>query len=92
MSPSGPVKFQVSNSHVWVVATILDTPTIKQYTTNCQLEAPHLWSTDSGGIFEYTIFHFLHLKAYFREFSGGPVVKTVSFHYWGHRFDPWLGH
>ena len=26
-----------------------------------------------------------------RGFPGGPVVKTLCFHCWGHRFDPWLG-
>ena len=26
------------------------------------------------------------------DLSGGPIVKTLRFHYRGHRFDPWLGH
>ena len=26
-----------------------------------------------------------------RDFSGGPVVKTLRFHCRGHRFDPWSG-
>ena len=27
----------------------------------------------------------------YRDFPGGPVVKTPSFHCRGHRFDPWPG-
>ena len=26
-----------------------------------------------------------------RDFPGGPVVKTLRFHFRGHRFNPWLG-
>ena len=26
-----------------------------------------------------------------QDFPGSPVVKTLSFHCMGHRFDPWLG-
>ena len=26
-----------------------------------------------------------------RDFPGGPVVQTLSFHFRGHGFDPWLG-
>ena len=25
-----------------------------------------------------------------REFPGGPVVRTLHFHFMGHGFDPWL--
>ena len=30
-------------------------------------------------------------KNYFRDLSGGSVVKTLSFDGRGHEFDPWLG-
>ena len=26
-----------------------------------------------------------------REFPGGPVVRTLGFHFEGHGFNPWLG-
>ena len=25
------------------------------------------------------------------DFPGDPVVRTLCFHCWGHRFNPWLG-
>ena len=30
-------------------------------------------------------------ERFLRDFPGGPVVKTLSFHCRGHRFDHWLG-
>ena len=30
-------------------------------------------------------------RKYRQDFPGVPVVKTLSFHCSGHRFDPWLG-
>ena len=40
--------------------------------------------------------NWIHLKApnsktFFRDFPGGPVVKTLHFHCRGHGFDAWLG-
>ena len=32
---------------------------------------------------------YLILKNSFRDFPGGPMVKTLCFHYRGHGFDPW---
>ena len=32
-----------------------------------------------------------HSNICWGDFSGGPVVRTPSFHCRGHRFDPWLG-
>ena len=31
------------------------------------------------------------IKSYDREFLAGPVVRTLHFHFRGHRFDPWSG-
>ena len=35
----------------------------------------------------------LIIKEYklYRDFPGGPVVRTPHFHYRGHKFDPWSG-
>ena len=34
---------------------------------------------------------FIYYKLLFRDFPGGPAVKTLSFHCRGHGFDPWSG-
>ena len=36
-------------------------------------------------------FENLALKITLRDFPGAPVVKTPSFHYRGHGFNPWSG-
>ena len=55
---------------------------------------------DSGAGCDPACFNFLtsypcyldkNRKLIFRDFPGGPVVKTPHFHCEGHRFDDWLG-
>ena len=35
--------------------------------------------------------HISNKKKKFRDFPGGPAVRTPCFHYRGQRFNPWLG-
>ena len=42
-------------------------------------------------VFIYVLCIFQIKKCLWREFPGGPVVRTLSFHCRGPRFNPWLG-